>query len=114
MKTGQFAQTIIDQTENNIPRVVNCRTTDFDIYIGRGSPFGNPFTHIKYGTQALYIVDTIEEAIAEYEKWLLAQPELVAMIKKELCGKTLGCYCNIPSLCHGAILLKIANEESKE
>lgn len=100
-------------SDNKTPRVVNCRTTDFDIYIGRGSPYGNPFTHIKYGTTATYVVDTREEAIAEYEKWLLAQPELVAKVKKELKNKTLGCYCSIPALCHGDVLLRIANEESK-
>jgi hypothetical protein len=101
-------------SDNKTPRIVNCRTTDFDIYIGRGSPYGNPFTHIKYGTQALYIVDTVEEAIAEYGKWLFAQPELVAMVKRELRGKVLGCYCNIPQLCHGSIILRIANEKESE
>lgn len=94
---------------NKVPCVVNCRTTNFDVYIGRGSPYGNPFTHIKYGTTATYIVDTREEAIAEYEKWLLTQPELVAKVKKELKNKTLGCYCS-PLPCHGDILLRIANE----
>lgn len=100
-------------SEPKTPRVVNLRHEDFDVYIGRGSPYGNPFTHIEYGTQALYIVASREEAISEYEKWLLAQPGLVAMVKRELRSKDLGCYCS-PLACHGDVLLRIANEESKE
>ena len=91
--------------------VVNCKTTDFDVYIGRGSEYGNPFTHLPLEqTTAKYQVETREEAVAEYEKWLLAQPELVAKVKKELKNKRLGCYCS-PLSCHGDILARIANEQ---
>lgn len=95
------------------PKVVHCKSGEpYDIYIGRPSKFGNPFTH-KMGTGAPWPVDTREEAIAAYETWLREQPELMAAVKKELKGKTLGCWCK-PLDCHGDVLWRIANEEDDE
>ena len=37
----------------------------YDIYIGRGSKWGNPFSHMD-GTQALYKVATRQEAVEKY------------------------------------------------
>lgn len=91
-------------------KVVNIHSGEkYDIYIGRGSKWGNPFSHLK-NSSAPYPVDTREDAIRAYENWLLEQPELVAAAKKELKGKVLGCWCK-PLDCHGDILLRIANEE---
>ena len=91
--------------------VVHCKRNDFDVYIGRGSEWGNPFTHLPLEqTTAKYQVDSREEAISQYEKWLLAQPELVAKAKRELKSKVLACFC-FPLPCHGDILARIANEE---
>lgn len=91
-------------------RVVNCRKERFDIFIGRGSKYGNPFSHM-YGTTATWIVDSREEAISQFEKWFRAQPEMVVMAKKELRNKILGCYCDPGLECHDDVLIKIANEE---
>ena len=91
-------------------KVVNIHSGEkYDIYIGRGSKWGNPFSHLK-NSSVPYPVDTREDAIRAYENWLLEQPELVAAAKKELKGKVLGCWCK-PLDCHGDILLRIANEE---
>ena len=93
-----------------VPKVVNKKSGEpFDIYVGRGSKFGNPYSHIE-GTSALWVVETREDAIRLYEEWLRAQPELLAAAKQELRGKVISCYCK-PLACHGDILLKIANEE---
>ena len=91
--------------------VVHCKKQPFDVYIGRPSPYGNPFSH-KLGTQAEVKVNTLEEAIACFEGWVMQQPELIAKIKLELKGKILGCWC-APKQCHGDILAKIANEEDE-
>jgi hypothetical protein len=77
------------------------------VYIGRGSPWGNPFSH-NPRSKAETIVATREEAIAAFEAWFLAQPELVAAAKEKLRGKTLVCFCK-PLACHGDFLLRIAN-----
>jgi hypothetical protein len=92
--------------------VVHCKKEPYDVYIGRPGPWGNPFSH-KYGTAAKYLVETREDAVAEYEKWLMSQPDLVAKVKRELKGKVLGCWCD-PLLCHGHVLARIANEEENE
>jgi Domain of unknown function (DUF4326) len=91
-----------------IPWVVHCKKSPFDVYIGRPSKWGNPFTH-KDGTLAEYKVSSREEAVQAYEEWLLKQPELIAMVKQELRGKILGCWC-APLACHGDVLARLANE----
>ncbi len=55
-------------------------------------------------------IQTAQEAIEWYEKYLLKRPELIEKAKKELVGKNLACFCKIGEPCHGDILLKIANQ----
>jgi hypothetical protein len=82
-------------------RVVHCKKDSYDVYIGRPGPFGNPFEIGKDGNR--------EEVVTQFAEWVLTQPELLAIIKAELRNKTLGCWC-APKLCHGDILMKLANE----
>jgi len=86
-------------------RVVNKRFQEYDVYIGRGSKWGNPYTHIKGKTKAQFLVDSREEAIDKYEEWIKQQPELLKDLH-ELKGKRLGCYCR-PSRCHGDVLVDL-------
>jgi hypothetical protein len=88
--------------------VVHFRKAPYDVYIGRPSPWGNPFTY-KAGTLAEFVVPR-QEVLPRYEEWVRAQPDLIERIKRELRGKVLGCWC-APKSCHGDILAKIANEE---
>jgi hypothetical protein len=88
--------------------VVHCKVKPYDVYIGRPSMYGNPYSHLK-DSAAKFMVATREEAIAKYEAWLRARPEMVSRVKEELKGKVLGCWC-WPKLCHGEVLVKIANE----
>lgn len=81
-------------------RVVNLRREKYDVYIGRGSKWGNPF--------AIGIDGTREEVISKYENHFLNSPELMNSIH-ELKGKTLGCYCK-PLPCHGDVLIKYVEE----
>ena len=81
--------------------VVHCKREPHDVYIGRPSKWGNPFTIGKDGTR--------EEVIIKYLKWLKNQPELIAALP-ELKGKRLGCWC-APKACHGDMLAKLANDE---
>jgi hypothetical protein len=88
--------------------VVHMKREPFDVYIGRPSVWGNPFSH-EASTIAKFRVTTREEAIERYEAWFLAQPGLVALAKEVLRGKVLGCWCD-PKPCHGHVLARIANE----
>jgi len=90
-------------------KVVHCKKEPYDVYIGRGSKWGNPFTH-KTGTQAKWIVGSREEAIRAYEVWIKKQPELMNSLH-ELKDKVLGCWCK-PLLCHGDVLIKLVKENS--
>ncbi len=85
----------------NHPLVRNVRRDEYDVYCGRGTPYGNPW-HIG-------VLDR-EEVIQKFREWLADQPELVLQVKRELRGKRLGCHCH-PLACHCDILARIANEE---
>lgn len=99
-------------------KIVNKKThthSPNDIYIGRGSVLGNPYSHRK-GTKAEFVVDTREEAIALYKNWLMDKlerkdPEVCkAMNDIWLMAKAgnvnLVCYCT-PLPCHGDVLKEI-------
>lgn len=88
-------------------KVVHCKTAKYDVYIGRPSKWGNPFSHLERSL-AKYSCSSRQEAVDKYEQWLLSKPELLAALT-ELRGKTLGCWC-APKLCHGDVLVRLANE----
>lgn len=84
-----------------MPKVVHCKRERYDVYIGRPGPLGNPFIIGRHGDRAT--------VVRLHSEWFLRQPELVAKVKRELRGMTLGCWC-APDACHGDIYLKVANE----
>jgi hypothetical protein len=81
-----------------------------DIYIGRPSIWGNPFSHLP-NTLAKFRVSTRTEAIASYDQWVRSQSHLMARVH-ELYGKTLGCWCK-PLACHGDVLARLAEEQRR-
>lgn len=80
-------------------RVVHCKKELYDVYIGRPSKWGNPFTIGKDGTR--------EEVIEKYRKYLLSRKDLLSCLS-ELRGKVLGCWCS-PKACHGDVLAHMAD-----
>ena len=84
----------------------------YDVYIGRPSRWGNPFSS-KEGTLAEFKVQTREESIQKHQDWVLSQPQMIEDIKRELRGKVLGCFCS-PKRCHGHTLAWIANYYEEE
>jgi len=79
--------------------VVHCKVSAYDVYIGRPSIWGNPFTIGRDGDR--------EEVVEKYRQWVLQQPQLMARLP-ELQGKRLGCWCT-PQLCHGEVLAELAD-----
>ena len=79
----------------------------YDVYIGRGSKWGNPFSHMS-NTKAQFKVDTREEAIEKYREWIMTQQHLLDSLH-ELEGKTLCCFCK-PRACHGDVLVDLINK----
>lgn len=98
--------------------VVNRYSVNMDdpdiVYIGRGSIWGNPYSH-KKGTKALYKVSTVSEAIQSYRNHLwgeIKQGAVTIEMLKALDGKRLACYC-APNPCHGNVI-KRAVQWAKE
>lgn len=91
--------------------VVHCKREPYDVYIGRPSKWGNPFTHIKdRHTRAQFVVSTRDEAVSQYRQLLNAQVVRGDITLEELAaldGKTLGCWCS-PKACHGDVLVSAA------
>lgn len=87
-----------------MPRVYNKKTDLIplgnSVYIGRGSPYGNPFVIGRDGTR--------QEVVNKYAVYLVNNPELFAKVRTELKGKDLVCFC-APELCHGNVLEHYAN-----
>ena len=89
-----------------MPRVLNRykHSAEGAVYIGRGSKWGNPYVIGKDGTRA--------EVIAKHKADVEADPEYMEMIKRELKGRDLICFC-APHACHGDTYLAIANPDIK-
>jgi hypothetical protein len=85
-------------------KVVHCKRDAYDVYVGRPSEWGNPFSHLP-NTLAEFKVGSREEAIAKYKEWIVNRPELMCQLWK-LEGKTLGCWCK-PKACHGDVLIEL-------
>lgn len=91
-------------------RVVHCKREAFDVYIGRPSKWGNPFSLPRKFNDGAEEREIRAAILAKYEHWLREQPELMASLV-DLRGKVLGCWC-APKLCHGDVLSRLANEVS--
>jgi len=87
-------------------KIVHLKKEPYDVYIGRPSKWGNPYSH-KEGTLAEFRAKNRAEALEKYEKYLLENETLFNSLI-ELQGKTLGCWCK-PNKCHGDILVKWSN-----
>lgn len=89
-------------------KIVHCKKEPYDIYIGRPSKWGNPFSH-KEGTLAKYKTNTRQEAVNKYYIWITkGEGKFLLDDLDELRGKVLGCWCK-PKSCHGDILIKLVN-----
>lgn len=84
-----------------------------DVYCGRPSKWGNPFSCLPNSTGTT-IVESVEASVAHYRFKLIQDmknnPELKETIIQELRGKRLVCFCKGKHLCHTTVLLAIANE----
>lgn len=104
-------------------RVVNRhKGASFDTYIGRGSPFGNPYSHHSLTTDATRRPKTIRVrtravAIAKYREWITSGLVLEGWVKPtvqqilDLKSKRLGCSCK-PAPCHGDVLAELADRST--
>ena len=90
------------------------------VYVGRGSPFGNPFNAAQiavcYGHKGypmplipLRVAPSLDRCLDMYQGYLrgllLADPKYLDRLR----GKNLACWCPLDRPCHADVLLEIAN-----
>ena len=84
--------------------VVNLKEEKYDVFIGRGSIWGNPFRITTKKNR--------EDVIAEYEVYVRQNKSLMDQLHT-LRGMKLGCFC-APMSCHGDVLVKLIEEQDEE
>jgi len=101
-------------------------STPNDVYIGRGSTLGNPYTHLTGKTKAQFICETRAEAIEAYKNYL---KEALLNKDKVICDAlntiykqakngdiNLVCYCKLPNKfvsCHGDFIKELIMDKLK-
>lgn len=89
------------------------------LYIGRGSPYGNDWTHIPKGTKAIHVVESVKEAVFCFTDWFIygeddrAVAYREAMFNRVFENKILICWCvdeHGKGNCHGQVLAAISNQ----
>ncbi|CAF0719509.1 unnamed protein product [Rotaria sordida] len=100
---ANVTSSVVPQTTNRSrTQVVHCKKSNYDVYIGRPSDWGNPFVIGKDGDRA--------DVIRKYRSWIMRQPDLLARAKNELRGQRIACWCK-PEACHGDVLAEIADAD---
>ncbi|WP_322092839.1 DUF4326 domain-containing protein [Paraburkholderia bannensis] len=82
------------------------RDEEFDIYIGRGSKWGNPF-EISQGPNGMDRDEVIKRYKEHFEREILPNPDMHSHLLS-LRGYRLGCFCK-PEKCHGDIIADYLN-----
>lgn len=82
-----------------------------DLYVGRGSEWGNPFSD-KADSKAEFIVKP-EEVMPKFREWfknrIRNEEGFARKVLLNLHGKILGCYCEGGKPCHAAIMASWAD-----
>lgn len=89
-----------------------------DLYVGRGSRWGNPYVQRGWGKRSKYPVEEVDDCLAAYEAHVRASPELMTALPS-LRGKVLGCFCvraddpqpaRGEERCHAEVLARMVEE----
>lgn len=103
-------------------RTKGWRLPESAVIVTRPTRWGNPWregtTHASVLPGGIHDrsgrVLTRADAVASYRNTIEADPEQIADIRHHLAGRDLACWCPLPApgqpdICHGAVLLQIAN-----
>lgn len=82
------------------------KSKDFDVYIGRGTKWGNPFPiNEACGQTRLIVIEMYRHQMYEW----LENGTITVQDILDLSGKTIACSC-APKACHGDIIIEVFNE----
>lgn len=91
------------------------------VYVGRPTGYGNRYAigeapeHIDNRAWLVTDADMATRLFSEWIEWMFSNfAGWREDIKRELGGKNLACWCSLDQPCHADVLLKIANEPSKD
>lgn len=90
-------------------RVVNRTISAYEVYVGRPTEWGNPYS--------ARLVGSTSQVLTMYRHHLRSSPELVEKARRELKGKVIACWCTTdltgkePIVCHAQILARVADGE---
>lgn len=98
-------------TETTPVRVQRKRTKGYrtplnTVYVGRPTKYGNPYRISVHG--AAEAVEMFRETVRRFDA------EDLELIRQELGGKNLSCWCPIGSPCHADVLLEVANRKDAQ
>lgn len=121
---SSFGKVIASPCRIQRRRLKDWRVPEGAVYVGRPTPWGNPFTIaqcIELGfaaddrTARVVVVDAFREWLTDrFQGWWMG-PEsdrrLAFFVEHvdELRGKTLACWCPLDEPCHADVLAEIAN-----
>jgi len=74
------------------------RVPESAVYVGRGTPWGNPFRVKVHGR---------ERALELFREYLRGRPELVERARRELAGQDVACWCQPGEDCHADVWLAV-------
>lgn len=80
------------------------KTEPYDIFIGRPSPYGNPFIIGENGTR--------KEVLAKFKEYF-KHLSTSNLLLDDLNNKKIACWCSMDQSCHGDILIELFNERQK-
>lgn len=89
-------------------KVVHIKKEPYDLYVGRPTIWGNPFSHKPGGyVKPTNIVATREEAVEKFREYAKTNKRILETLHM-LKGKTLACWC-APKACHAHVLAEMAD-----
>lgn len=106
-------------SQNSKTKVVKYPQEECDVYIGRPTPWGNPWS--SKPTNLAEVVCSKQEAVDNYRKWLNGEDFVTFEQEKRnwildniksLEGKRLGCWCESKP-CHGDVLVDLIEKNNK-
>jgi hypothetical protein len=109
--------------------LVHCKQQPYTVYIGRGGPLGNPFSHLPAGktrkTRAQVQVATVEDAVDCCDRWARGETAWDAVVPTAQRARflrvldmldandVLGCWCQPGAPCHGVAIMRLWAERKK-
>lgn len=82
-----------------------------NVYVGRPTAWGNLWKVGAHSNHYGRAIATRAEAVERHATMLNERPDLRAIIREQLRGKNLVCFCPLDEPCHADTLLRMANEE---